>query len=343
MSIATYSLTPTTAPTAVNLTTAGNQFSTDSLTLLNGNAVSVYGDLNNVYIRSISPSGAPTGAEVKVNVTAGVDTSALNFAAASRLSNGNIVVSWANLADTKIFSRIFDPTLTPVSGELLMATFAAPVRSPAAAALTGGGYVIAYEIDVSATDHRIFARRFDNSGNQVGGIITVNSSATINDHPSVAGLNDGGFAIIHHQTDAMAHTVMWRSVFSADGSVRAADALFDNTGTQNAIGDVVALSGGGFTAVYQDNQWASPKLDITGTAFNSNGFTAPGSLGRDASIAGDNVFAQAALHEFRELRFDQSQGDGHGSQQVCADVKYALAPMRVIRMMGIIHCALRSF
>jgi hypothetical protein len=35
--------------------------------------------------------------------------------------------------------------------------------------------------------------------------------------------------------------------------------------------------------------------------------------------------------------------DGHGSTQVCADVKKALAPMLETTMAGMVHCALRCF
>ena len=92
-SVTTYSSTPLTTPTSVNTTAAGDQYSADALTLPNGNVVCVYGDFNNVYLRRITSAGAPTGAEVQVNVAAGVDIiKALEITGAT---SGNYVIEEA--------------------------------------------------------------------------------------------------------------------------------------------------------------------------------------------------------------------------------------------------------
>ena len=113
----TFTLTPLATPISVNTTTTGNQFSSDIVHLAGGSNVIAYGNSTNLFIRPLDANGTPTGAEV--TVAAGIDTSVDHFANMAVLTNGNIVVTWADNAATRVVHyRIYDPSLTPVTGVL---------------------------------------------------------------------------------------------------------------------------------------------------------------------------------------------------------------------------------
>lgn len=70
-------------------------------------------------------------------------------------------------------------------------------NDPSVAALTDGGFVVAWGSDGQDGDSvGVYARRYDAAGNPVGGEFRVNkTTASVQYQPSVAGLADGGFII----------------------------------------------------------------------------------------------------------------------------------------------------
>ena len=175
------------------------------------------------------------------------------------LTNGNIVVTWADTAaPQQAHYRIYDPNLNPLTPILNVnsADATKATNHPDVAALADGGFVIADEFAFSATDHDIYAVRYTAAGVQNGAIIPVNTSTSFDEFPSVAGLADGGFAIAHDRSTA-GNTAMFDSVWNANGTNRSPDTQFDATGTINDFADVVALPAGGFAVNYEDNQYGA--------------------------------------------------------------------------------------
>ena len=178
MAIVTYSIVPLTSTTSINGTTLGDQYSSDAVALPTGGALSVYGTSTAIYMRRVTPAGVASGAEILVNTAGGVDAGPDHFAQAVVLANGSVVVTWAdNAAANVIHYRVYDSSLAPVTGQLDFMGVGASFHRPDVAALAGGGFVIVGQQDFSATDHDLYARKFDNLG-VPGALITIDASKT---------------------------------------------------------------------------------------------------------------------------------------------------------------------
>ena len=291
MSTTTFASAQITAPVGVNTIKTGNQITADAVLLQNGNVLSVYGDTNNIYLRLISAAGVPFGAQVQANTALGTDANASSrLAQAAVLTNGHIVVTWTDGGVLPaVHYRVFDPALNPLTAVL---NVVAGAQFPDVAALTNGGFVIAYQYNSTIIDHDIYASRYDSAGSLLASIPIDFSGGTLDDRPSVAGLNDGGFAIAHHR-NVLSNTQIWRSVNNANGSPRFNDTLFSASGSVNHDADVLALKGGGFLVNYEDTNWAPGQNDITSSVFAASGAQLADS--RATNLGPNNAIARSAL------------------------------------------------
>jgi len=129
------------------------------------------------------------------------------------------------------------------------------------AALSGGGFVITSQDNFTATDNDIDVRIRDADGAVVANF-SIDGSVANDTGASVAGLNDGGFAVAWTRTVG-ADSQMWMAVYEANGAVRLAKALQDSSGTLNTDVSVIALDNGGFALAYTDNGWdGSPEITL---------------------------------------------------------------------------------
>ncbi|WP_275788733.1 beta strand repeat-containing protein [Pararhizobium gei] len=119
------------------------------------------------------------------------------------LSNGNYAIAEAhtNGGASEIFLRILDATGANVKGATLIASTGGGDTdgdlNPSITALTGGGFVVAWENSDSDTD--IEAQIFDANGTLVGGIVNIETggSTDSDNEPVVVALADGGFAVVY--------------------------------------------------------------------------------------------------------------------------------------------------
>jgi hypothetical protein len=142
--------------------------------------------------------------------------------AVATLNNSNVVMVWAsyNQAGSNtmqdVYCKILSPTGQTVSNEFLVNQFTNfNQRTPAIAALGGGGFVVTWVseqqrtlapnlgnnstyADISAIVRPsvdIYARIFSATGAAQGGEFLVNADANPAANPSVAGGSDGGFVV----------------------------------------------------------------------------------------------------------------------------------------------------
>jgi Ca2+-binding RTX toxin-like protein len=188
-------------------------------------------------------------------------------AAVTQLSNGNIVV----LSDTgtDMSFRIVTTTGATVRADTSIGEGGPDVLDPEVAALAGGGFVVAIQDFFGGTDNDVDLRIYDNDGNLLLNF-AVDASGANDQNPSVAGLNDGGFAVAWHRNIGSSNE-MWYAVYNADGSVRLAPTQLDPFGTVNRNASVVALDNGGFAIAYEDNGWSGTDIDITLARFDAAG------------------------------------------------------------------------
>ncbi len=188
---------------SVNTATTKAQLCPAVATLANGNAVIVYGSMNqvssnslqDVYGQILSPSGQKVGSEFLVNQFTAFNQRAPSVAA---LQNGGFVVAWVseqqrsgavdvpspdyhysgtNYPSVDVFARVFTATGTPVNAEFLVNTAYEICSSPAVAGGTDGGYMVAWEQRTAATPvvgTDIFARSYSATG-LAGNVVPVNS------------------------------------------------------------------------------------------------------------------------------------------------------------------------
>jgi methionine-rich copper-binding protein CopC len=158
-------------------------------------------------------------------------------------------------------------TTTWVGSGDVRVTGQGPQGAPAAAALAGGGYVIAW-IDTSTGASQLHAQRFDASGTKVGGDVLLSAGPAYG-VPSLVSLADGSFvATWDSRSDPLAPTNYVGQHFGAGGNalggVFQANALPDFDTSASA--EAVALAGGGWvTEWWQDtgSGWG-PDLQVYG-------------------------------------------------------------------------------
>ncbi len=211
--------------------------------------------------------------------------------AISGLSGGGYVVVWTSAnqdgSGDGVFAQRYDANGNVVGPEFQVNTTALSSQSdPSVAALSGGGFVVAWTDNGSldGSGNGVFAQRFDAAGAAVGGEFQVNTeNFSTQSDPSVAGLSGGGFV------------VAWTS-FGQDGSSNGVFAQrFDATGA--AVGgefqvntefsstqfepSVAGLSGGGFVVV-----WTSVTSGTAGDG-SSNGVFAQLYDASGAAVGGE--------------------------------------------------------
>jgi len=187
----------------VNSTTNQNQLLPVVTALANGNVVVVYGSMNqvgpdslqDVYGQILTPTGDKVGGEFLVNQFIAFNQRSPAVAA---LQDGGFVVAWVseqqrsgsvdvanadylynptNRPSVDIFARTFGADGTPAGAEFLVNTALEICGSPAVAAGSDGGFMIAWDqrsYEMPAVGSDIFVRPYSSSG--VGGDVTqVNS------------------------------------------------------------------------------------------------------------------------------------------------------------------------
>jgi Ca2+-binding RTX toxin-like protein len=174
--------------------------------------------------------GSPKGSEFTVNT---ITEDWQSIPDVTSLSNGGFVVSWQDTRwpttsdqGTLIRMQIFDAAGTAVGGEIIAAPTTQGTQTQSSITDIGGGkFVVTWqEAEASSSFHHdIFARVFSNDGTAFSSVITVDSTADLNEYsPSVTGLADGRFVISWNDQRLEANGFpvadIQATVFNADGS-----------------------------------------------------------------------------------------------------------------------------
>ncbi len=255
-----------------------------------------------VHLQHESASGAPLGGEQVLSVLGSAYSPSL-----AALSDGDYAVSWGELHDGNVYAAI-GSNLTPAAvtsdGAASNLLTAAPL--PHAAALAGGGYVVAWDgysndtLRFSSSD--IFFQLFDNSGHALGTIQQANvDSGNGRFDAEVAATPDGGFVVAWQGPDADGTGVFGRR-FGADGSALDSHEFQIN---QMAQGDqsspaLTAFANGGFATAWIDTGAGGSTIEarvLAGSGASGvvtqPGGTGPGSTGSGSSSGGGTTTAPA--------------------------------------------------
>ena len=268
----------------VNTTTASDQSNANVAALEGGGFVVSWTDGSgadqDVRARVFDATGTETVAEFVVNTTTASNQVDPGIAA---LTGGGFVVTWADTsgADQDVRARVFDANGTELVAEFVVNTTTASGQfDPSAAALSGGGFAIAWT-DSSGADQDVRVRVFDATGAEVVAEFVANTTTTaFQGGPSIVGLDNGNFVVTWTDLSGTAPdasgTAVRGQIYDASGVPVGAGEFLVNTNTNAGQGDpsVSALPGGGFVVSWTDNSGATP--DLLGSSVRAQAFDALG-------------------------------------------------------------------
>lgn len=195
----------------VNSITIGDQEKPQVAALTNGGAVFVWQGgkqgFQKIYARFLPATGTNfLSADIPVNTY--TNDFQINPSVAA-LADGSVVIVWSSYGEDGslqgVYGRRFTAAGVTNGGEFQINQF--PLnnqRTPSVAALTGGGFVVAWvsELQRGTSTVDIYARLFNAAGAATGNEFPVNTVTTnLCANPSVAGSPDGGFAIAWSQKE----------------------------------------------------------------------------------------------------------------------------------------------
>jgi hypothetical protein len=228
------------SPFPVNTIKAGDQERPQVTMLNNGGAAFVWQGgrvgAQHIYARFLSSSNTWISAnDIQVNSTAGGDQIG---AAVATLMNGNVVVVYSSLNQVAtnsledVYGQILSPAGQKIGSEFLINQYTPfNQRTPAVAALQGGGFVVVWVSEIQRSGPvdnpnsgylyaptvrpsvDIYARLFGADGTAAGSEFVVNTGTDVCANPGVAPSSDGGFMVAWGQRNTQVRALSW-DVFS---------------------------------------------------------------------------------------------------------------------------------
>jgi hypothetical protein len=243
-------MVPTWADQRVNVTGTNDQENARVALLNNGGAVFVWQGgvegFQHIYARFLTPTNIwMTTTDVVVSVP--TNNFQVNPAVAV-LNNGNVVVVWSSFNQAgansllDVYAKILSPSGQTVSNEFLVNQFVTSnQRTPAVAALAGGGFVVAWVseqeratapvLGTNSTYYTvnstvlpsvdIYARLYQGNGVPSGGEFLVDTGFNPCANPAVAAASDGSFLVAWSARDMVTFGNGWdiyARPFSAGGA-----------------------------------------------------------------------------------------------------------------------------
>jgi hypothetical protein len=209
-----------------------------------------------------------------------------------------------NLNPDNIIARKFDSFGNPISGDVNLTSNSflsfdtdqpAAVRLPIAGQADGLAVAFTYELPGNPD---IYLARTDAALNRIGNFITIDSSTTPTDHPSITSFSNGSVWVAYTVHNGANNWDIDAKLVDAAGNVTTAITLFDPGSDIRADrSDLATLANGNFVAVFErDESFNSPESDVFFTIKTNagdnvisptgvNGATDPASSESDAHVA----------------------------------------------------------
>ena len=237
-----------------------------------------------IRVQRFGATGQKVGPETYLNtlLPSGTTVAAPDAVA---LSDGGYAVAWVKTVNGAREFRLasFNADGSVRTAEAMVP--ALPFSNPALAALSGGGFVLAW--------HRLSALevlRYDDGGVPIGSTILVDNGGFYSTSvaPAVAGLAGGRFVVAWSEGPNSADVKA--RVYAADGSAVGAEFTINagTLGTQSQP-SVTALAGGGFVVAWQSIGFDS--YDIYARTFDSAGNALGPDLLVNSAVPGDQTGA----------------------------------------------------
>ncbi len=242
MATATYSFDQINGPDVLNAVTTGYQNYPVLVTYANGAGVVFFSTEGaGIAARLIDSQGNPTGPQISVSTGSNPIQ-----ADAALLSNGNVVLTWAQGAPSSIVARIFTPDLQPVGGLITVQTGLSNQNyyEPDVTAMANGGFAIAGFRTIGPSTSDIHIKTYNASGVFQN---TTGASAPAGFSPAIATLTDGNIALAFNRYNGpQTETDLWTAIYSPTLGIVRAPTLLDSSGNHHFNPDVDALPDGSF-------------------------------------------------------------------------------------------------
>ncbi|NBB17509.1 hypothetical protein GVN21_19280, partial [Caulobacter sp. SLTY] len=253
----------------------------------------------NVFQKVYDSAGNP-GAETQVN-TYSPGFSHQHHSDITALADGGYLIAWHSQpqdgSSYGVYAQRYNAAGQTVGAEFQLNTTTAGEQSwPAIHGLPGGGFVAVWNSATQAggSAFDVVIRRYDASGNPVGGEAFVNQTlAGQQFHANVTVLADGGWLVLWQSdsNDGSSWAVMGR-VYNADGTARGDEFIANRvTASDQSKAQAVALADGGFVVAWHGQSQDMNGYGVWAQRFDAEGDAVGGEFPLDASRTyGDQTF-----------------------------------------------------
>ena len=218
----------------------------------------------------------PFNSEFQVNTT----TSESQYRPAmARLASGGFVVSWTSwvygteTADIK--AQVYNNDAVRIGGEITVASSAPKAKMTAVAPVSGGGFVVLWDVWTSDSNgYDIHARFFDSQGNASTETMYLATSDANDFLPRATGLENGNFALVWNSAakDSTADgNVLMRMYDSQGNGVSDLRQANSARAHRDSVTCVVGLPGSGCMVFWDGIATTSDGWNVTGQRYNSSG------------------------------------------------------------------------
>ncbi len=247
----------------------------------------VSGSVEEVWSRRYDASGNPLSGEFMVNSSGGKHKKPSLMIAA----DDSFVIVWERkISDTDILARRYDTSGNPIGGEFQLNASAGKYGKPVIGMAADGSFVVAWVNQIDDFNKDILARRFDASGNPLGGEFQINTSGGKQENPSLGVASDGSFTVVWDDKTGL--DILGREYDASDNPLAGEFTVNTTTAGEQSKPDIGMNADGDFVTVWEHKD----TKDIFGFRGKPLLFTdVSGSVGFDVQSS-DAVTSGAGLH-----------------------------------------------
>lgn len=299
-----FTLSSVQAPTSGSVSFSGNTFTVNAgntegtftyrYSITNSNGFTKYVQSSFVVPHEATSLPGPVSYNAQSEVFTTYAYSSDDSVTAPKLAKrtGGFVAVWtSNGSDGSndgIVGQLFDANNNKVGSTFNVNTTTANAQAvPEVVGLASGGFAVVWSSSAAGgtTDNDIKLQRFDASGTKVGSEITINGTTTGNQtFAGITEMSNGDLIVTWSGQGSSGDTdEIWMRRFNSSGTALTSETKVNDTVTTTGIqrkSSVVALTGGNYVVVWQDENGADGSQNgVYGKVFNSSN-TAVGSVFR---------------------------------------------------------------
>jgi hypothetical protein len=241
-----------------------------------------------IYAQRYNNSGEPLGSEFRVSSPETTDRSI--FSKVAMDDDGDFVITWSNKYSesglSNVMARRYDSEGQPVGSEFIVDSFTTTLAltMPSVAMDNTGDFVITWSNKYSSNNNGnqgVFAKRYNNDGQEQGSEFIVRSDSTsssFNSVPSVALDDDGDFVItwthVAYQDSDNATSEVLGKRYNKSGVLQGNEFLIDSMTAVSTIlvaMSSVAMDSQGDFVVTWDSKYQESNINVLGRRYNKSG------------------------------------------------------------------------